>query len=344
MWRQPPFPSPHVRCRPGCPNTEFIIQFPTFDEQQNSIMITKSSSALLLLVAAASNEASEAANLRQVQRNLDATYVHSSDFLSEMLARVNKERAAEGLPPVCSNKKLQSSSQRHSDDMAQNNYMAHDGTDGSTMSQRITDTGYKWSAVGENVAAGQEDVQAVMDAWMHSPEHRENIMGEYTMLGVTYAFNENTEYKHYWTQDFGMGDTESCDSDSGNQNHNADTTEQDSQSPDQEQVAQNEDEVQDEADVTDAPEAPEAPESETPCPEEQQPGNVEGATDTEETPVPKTVVVVTKTPEVETPCPEKGQTDATVQETTPVPESQRSGYEAEAPGKVNAANDCYPNF
>ncbi|KAF1773571.1 CAP domain [Phytophthora cactorum] len=43
-----------------------------------------------------------------------------------MLACVNKERAAEGLPPVCGNKKLQSSSQRHSDDMAQNNYMAHE--------------------------------------------------------------------------------------------------------------------------------------------------------------------------------------------------------------------------
>ncbi|KAG3128849.1 hypothetical protein PI126_g21208 [Phytophthora idaei] len=115
---------------------------------------------------AAANGVSEAANLRQAQRSLGATYSQSNDFLSEMLAFVNKERAAEGLPPVCGNKKLQSSSQRHSDDMAQNNYMAHDGADGSTMSQRITDAGYKWGAVGENVAAGQEDVQAVMDAWI----------------------------------------------------------------------------------------------------------------------------------------------------------------------------------
>ncbi|KAF1773572.1 hypothetical protein GQ600_22486 [Phytophthora cactorum] len=61
-------------------------------------------------------------------------------------------------------------------------------------------------------------------------------MGEYTMLGVSYAYNDNSEYKHYWTQDFGKGDTEACDSDSDNQD----------QSPDQEQVAQNEDDVQDE--------------------------------------------------------------------------------------------------
>ncbi|KAI9992079.1 hypothetical protein PInf_017463 [Phytophthora infestans] len=229
---------------------------------------SKISSTTLLLVATAFIGISGAANLRQMQRNLGATYSQSSDFHAEMLARVNKERAAEGLPPVCGNKKLLSSSQRHSDDMAQNNYMAHDGTDGSTMSQRITDAGYKWSAVGENVAAGQEDVQAVMDAWMHSPEHRENIMGEYTMLGVSYAYNDNSEYRHYWTQDFGKGDTESCDSDSENQEQGL--SQEQEQNPDQQQVAQNEDNVQGEADNG--------------------------------TPVPKTSVYVTEAPKEESPC------------------------------------------
>ncbi|POM57674.1 SCP-like extracellular protein [Phytophthora palmivora] len=271
-------------------------------------MMTMKISFALLLVAAAFNGFSEGANLRHVQRKLSGTYSQSSDMLSEMLARVNKERASQNLPPVCANKKLQSSSQRHSDDMAENNYMAHDGTDGSTMSQRITDAGYKWSAVGENVAAGQVDVQAVMDAWMNSPEHRENIMGEYTMLGVSYAFNENTEYKHYWTQDFGKGDTESCDS---NPNAGSENQEQGDQKPDQEQVAQNEDQVLGEAD-------PEA------------------------TPVPKTSVFVTKTPE--TPCPENEKNDTPVQEASPSPESQRSTEDNETPGKVTAPKDCNPKF
>ncbi|KAF4033882.1 putative SCP domain-containing protein [Phytophthora infestans] len=60
--------------------------------------------------------------------------------------------------------------------------MAHDGSDGSSMSERITQAGYDWSAVAENVAAGQVDVDAVMVAWINSPEHLENIMGEYTMF------------------------------------------------------------------------------------------------------------------------------------------------------------------
>ncbi|EGZ19784.1 hypothetical protein PHYSODRAFT_389990, partial [Phytophthora sojae] len=172
--------------------------------------ITQTSLALLVIAAAASNGLSDAANLRQAQRNLAATYRQPSDYLPAMVARVNKERAAVGLPPVCANLKLQSSSQRHSDDMADHDYMAHGGTDGSTMEKRVTDTGYAWDRAGENVAAGQEGVDAVMDAWMRSPEHRANILGDYNMLGASYAFNGRGTYQHYWTQDFGKSNRESC--------------------------------------------------------------------------------------------------------------------------------------
>uniref|UniRef100_H3HDK3 SCP domain-containing protein n=1 Tax=Phytophthora ramorum TaxID=164328 RepID=H3HDK3_PHYRM len=150
---------------------------------------------------------SEAANLRQVPRILQ-TYQKSSDYISAMLDRVNQERAAVGLSALCSNKKLLSSAQRHSDDMAAKDYMEHDGSDGSTMSERITQAGYDWSAVAENVAAGQADVDAVMDAWMNSPEHKVNILGDYTMLGTAYAYKKGNTYEHFWTQDFGSGDKE----------------------------------------------------------------------------------------------------------------------------------------
>ncbi|KAE9270943.1 hypothetical protein PF008_g30476 [Phytophthora fragariae] len=86
--------------------------------------ITQTSLALLIIAAAASNGLSEAANLRQAQRHLAATYRQPSEYLPAMVTRVNKERAAVGLPPVCANLKLQSSSQRHSDDMADHDYMA----------------------------------------------------------------------------------------------------------------------------------------------------------------------------------------------------------------------------
>jgi uncharacterized protein YkwD len=173
--------------------------------------ITQSSVALLLVVAAA-NTVSEAANLRQVPRNLGATYAQSDDYFSAMLAAVNTERAAQGLSALCMNKKLHAAAQRHSDDQAKNNFMAHDGSDGSTMSKRVTDAGYKWNAVAENVAAGQVDVVDVMESWMNSPGHRANILGaDYTMFGTAYSYNADSTYKHYWTQDFGAGSNEACD-------------------------------------------------------------------------------------------------------------------------------------
>ncbi|GMF12233.1 unnamed protein product [Phytophthora lilii] len=151
-------------------------------------------------------------------RNLQS-YSQTS-FQSLLLAAVNKERAARGLSALCMSSKLQSSAQKHSNDMAANNYMSHTGSDGSSMSQRITATGFKWTAIAENVAAGQKDVNAVMKSWMSSADHKSNILSsKYTMYGCGYAYTSKGNNKHYWTQDFGAGSGESCSSSSASQGY-----------------------------------------------------------------------------------------------------------------------------
>uniref|UniRef100_H3GX02 SCP domain-containing protein n=2 Tax=Phytophthora ramorum TaxID=164328 RepID=H3GX02_PHYRM len=159
------------------------------------------------IVAAA---VSDAAHLRQGQRHLQ-TYTQSDDYFSVMLDRVNQARAAEGLPALCTNKKLQNAAQEHSDDQAANNYLDHEGTDGTNIEDRVAQAGYDWTSVAENIAAGQPNVDSVMNTWMNSPGHRENILGDYTNFGVAYAYNADSKFQHYWTQDFGTGDTEECD-------------------------------------------------------------------------------------------------------------------------------------
>ncbi|KAI9992630.1 hypothetical protein PInf_018073 [Phytophthora infestans] len=165
------------------------------------INIAQSSLALLLIVAAASSTG--ASYLRKLGGTTIATnvktYAAYDDYAPAMLAAVNKQRATKGLSPLCLNNKLHTAAQH---------YMAHDGSNGSSMSERITQAGYVWSAVAENVAAGQVDVDAVMVAWINSPEHLENIMGEYTMFAPGYAFNKEGTYQHYWTQDFVQGEAE----------------------------------------------------------------------------------------------------------------------------------------
>ncbi|KAL4125515.1 hypothetical protein PRIC2_009098 [Phytophthora ramorum] len=144
------------------------------------------------------------------RRSLQAAYPPNG-FQTEMLNAVNKERRARGLRELCMNKKLQNAAQGHSNDMAAKDYMAHTSPDGSTMAQRIKDAGYDRTASGENVAAGHTSVQQVMEAWMNSEHHRDNILrNKFTHFGCGYAYSESSTYQHYWTQNFGASKTETC--------------------------------------------------------------------------------------------------------------------------------------
>ncbi|MGA7979114.1 MAG: CAP domain-containing protein [Chromatiaceae bacterium] len=133
--------------------------------------------------------------------------------LSTMLALVNQARAVgricgqEGYfppaSPVSWNDLLAQAAQRHSDDMANNNFFSHIGSDGTNVANRVTDTGYDWSAVGENIAAGYETVQSVVQAWLDSPGHCANIMQPlFEEMGAAKAVNPNSYYQIYWTQVF----------------------------------------------------------------------------------------------------------------------------------------------
>lgn len=133
-----------------------------------------------------------------------------ASYQKAMLAAVNAERAKQGLSALCTNTKLTAAAQAHSADMAKNNYMSHTGSGGSTMSERVTDAGFDWNSVAENVAAGQASVSAVMTAWMNSAGHKANILGNYKFFGMGYAYSSSSTYGYYWTQDFGTGSTESC--------------------------------------------------------------------------------------------------------------------------------------
>jgi uncharacterized protein YkwD len=64
-----------------------------------------------------------------------------------------------------------------------------------------------WRA-GENIAWGsgaRGDVRSIFRAWIHSPEHRENILGPYSELGVGLAVGTLGDHAgaHVWTQHFG---------------------------------------------------------------------------------------------------------------------------------------------
>ena len=57
--------------------------------------------------------------------------------------------------------------------------------------------------LGENLAGGQTSPKQVVQAWMDSKTHRDNILNtKFTELGVVYYYQANSKYKHYWVQHF----------------------------------------------------------------------------------------------------------------------------------------------
>ncbi len=64
-----------------------------------------------------------------------------------------------------------------------------------------------WRA-GENIAWGtgsQGTVRSIFVAWLHSPEHRANILGRFSQIGIALSVGnlEGNSDAHVWTQDFG---------------------------------------------------------------------------------------------------------------------------------------------
>ena len=134
---------------------------------------------------------------------LSSGYIYA-DFESDVIDLVNVERAAQGLHPLSYDHQLAAAARDHSEDMGLQDYFSHTSLDGRTVPDRITAAGYFYNTYGENIAAGQPTPENVIAAWMSSSGHRANILNpNFCDIGVGYAYLANSDYGHYWTQDFG---------------------------------------------------------------------------------------------------------------------------------------------
>ncbi|MEO3924601.1 CAP domain-containing protein [Micromonosporaceae bacterium B7E4] len=120
---------------------------------------------------------------------------------AQVLAIVNRERAANGCATVVINSDLAEAARLHSQDQGEHTNMSHTGSDGSDFVERARRAGYD-RPIGENVAMGYENAAAVMDGWMNSSGHRANILNcDARAMGVGVA--TGADGRLYWTQVFG---------------------------------------------------------------------------------------------------------------------------------------------
>jgi uncharacterized protein YkwD len=98
----------------------------------------------------------------------------------------NFQREKYGLPPLKENAKLDSSAEIKVEDMLENQYFAHSSLSGVGVKELAERVGYEFIAIGENLALGNfQNDEALLQAWMDSPGHRENILNiQYQEIGV----------------------------------------------------------------------------------------------------------------------------------------------------------------
>jgi uncharacterized protein YkwD len=92
------------------------------------------------------------------------------------LHEVNGFRAANSEPPLTSHRYLDRAAGRHAKAMADQDFFSHTGADGSIIGQRVSEAGYNWRLVAENIAAGIKDPARVVASWIDSPGHRKNML------------------------------------------------------------------------------------------------------------------------------------------------------------------------
>src|SRR3989338_9158143 len=102
----------------------------------------------------------------------------------ELLILTNKRRKENGLPPLSLNSQLTSAEYNKENDMLSKNYWAHIAPDGTTPWYFIKNSGYSYIYAGENLARGYNSANDVLNAWLASPTHRDNILSnKYQNIG-----------------------------------------------------------------------------------------------------------------------------------------------------------------
>lgn len=123
-----------------------------------------------------------------------------SSYAERVLKLVNKERAKAGRKALKLDALLNRTAMVRAKEITK--VFSHDRPNGSSCFSILKEIGISYRAAGENIAAGQQTPEEVVNSWMNSDGHRANILSaDFEKLGVGYVETDGV-YKHYWVQLF----------------------------------------------------------------------------------------------------------------------------------------------
>jgi uncharacterized protein YkwD len=124
-----------------------------------------------------------------------------------MLCLTNRARRDRGLPELVAARPLSAAADHKSADILRCDEFSHEAC-GRPFTYWMDRFGFRGCTEGENIAWGTGplgSVRSIFRAWMHSPGHRENILGPYEQIGIGLRTGslEGNSGAHVWSQDFG---------------------------------------------------------------------------------------------------------------------------------------------
>jgi len=118
----------------------------------------------------------------------------SSINAQTLIQLTNSERQKHNLPILTPNQLLTKAAFNKAEDMLQKDYFAHTTPEGKPFYLWIQEADYTYRSAGENLAIFFDENQNIVQAWMKSPTHRQNILDhQYQEIGIaalTGKFNQ----------------------------------------------------------------------------------------------------------------------------------------------------------
>jgi uncharacterized protein YkwD len=111
------------------------------------------------------------------------------------------ERSFGPAPPVTLSGTLVGVAFGHAADMAAHDYFEHADLTGRSPADRVRAVGYREKLVGENIAYGPKSADEVVQGWLDSTGHCENIMDpRFAEMGIAIAAGHASKRGLYWVQ------------------------------------------------------------------------------------------------------------------------------------------------
>jgi uncharacterized protein YkwD len=148
-------------------------------------------------VAGGQPTATRAASTSAPGGTTECAFDENAQFVTQLQQLINDERANEGLPALNINAQLTTAAKDHAVDMLCNNYLSHNGLDGSTPEDRVAAAGFTASLVVENLYALHPayggNPQAAIDWWLSDPDSRGILLHpNTTVFGIAYVSSDTS--------------------------------------------------------------------------------------------------------------------------------------------------------